>query len=52
MTTETQQLGIPNRIAILRTRNFINGLGLEGGEGLEVKRMCADKCVKFRLFKS
>lgn len=37
MTTETQQLGIPNRTAILRTTNFINGLGGEDGEGLEIK---------------
>lgn len=50
-TTETQQLGIRNTTAILRITNSINGLGVEGGESLEVKCMCADEGVKFRSFK-
>lgn len=42
VTTETQQLGIPNTTAILRTANLINGLGGGSRDGLEIK--CVQTC--------
>lgn len=42
VTTETQQLVIPNTTAILRTANLINGLGDGSRDDLEIK--CVQTC--------